>query len=386
MFDKSIQGIVRADASALILALGLWVTPAGAQSTPTPPKVFSACYNKGTGTVYRIKEPGTPPACTSTQHVEFSWTDGLAGNDHGALSGLADDDHPQYLLANGTRALSGGLSLGGFKLTNLAAASANGDALRFEQGLKIGDAAAGDLGGTYPSPLIVALRGSPLSTATPSVAGQVLAWNGTAWTPSLLPAGITDHGALGGLGDDDHPQYLLADGTRSLTGNLGTGGFKLTGLGAATTNGDALRFEQGIKVGDVAGGDLGGTYPNASVVKLQGRSVSNTGPSDGQVLTWNAGSVRWEPATPAGGGGIAGWERVVQPTTVNLSPGSLQTLLATCPVGKKVVGGGYSGPIGVVAISSYPFSDSQWLVDARNQSGVDITAGSAAAYAICVTG
>ena len=34
------------------------------------------------------------------------------------------------------------------------------------------------------------------------------------------PAGITDHGALSGLADDDHSQYLLADGTRSLAGNL----------------------------------------------------------------------------------------------------------------------------------------------------------------------
>ena len=31
---------------------------------------------------------------------------------------------------------------------------------------------------------------------------------------------VIDHGALAGLGDDDHPHYLLADGTRNLTGNL----------------------------------------------------------------------------------------------------------------------------------------------------------------------
>ena len=34
------------------------------------------------------------------------------------------------------------------------------------------------------------------------------------------PAGVTDHGLLLGLGDDDHSQYLLADGTRTLAGNL----------------------------------------------------------------------------------------------------------------------------------------------------------------------
>lgn len=31
--------------------------------------------------------------------------------------------------------------------------------------------------------------------------------------------GVTDHGALTGLGDDDHTQYLRADGSRTLTGN-----------------------------------------------------------------------------------------------------------------------------------------------------------------------
>ena len=31
---------------------------------------------------------------------------------------------------------------------------------------------------------------------------------------------VNDHGGLGGLTDDDHAQYLLADGTRSLSGNM----------------------------------------------------------------------------------------------------------------------------------------------------------------------
>lgn len=31
---------------------------------------------------------------------------------------------------------------------------------------------------------------------------------------------VNDHGGLGGLTDDDHTQYLLADGTRALTGNM----------------------------------------------------------------------------------------------------------------------------------------------------------------------
>lgn len=32
-------------------------------------------------------------------------------NDHGYLKGRADDDHPQYLLANGSRALTGDMAV-----------------------------------------------------------------------------------------------------------------------------------------------------------------------------------------------------------------------------------------------------------------------------------
>lgn len=39
---------------------------------------------------------------------------------HGDLTGLANDDHMQYLLASGTRALTGDLSLGGNDITNVA--------------------------------------------------------------------------------------------------------------------------------------------------------------------------------------------------------------------------------------------------------------------------
>ena len=35
--------------------------------------------------------------------------------------------------------------------------------------------------------------------------------------------GVTDHGALTGLGDDDHTQYHLTDGTRAMTGGLNMG-------------------------------------------------------------------------------------------------------------------------------------------------------------------
>lgn len=40
-----------------------------------------------------------------------------------------------------------------------------------------------------------------------ATSGQALLWDGAAWTPATLPEGVTDHGALSGLEDDDHARY-----------------------------------------------------------------------------------------------------------------------------------------------------------------------------------
>lgn len=53
--------------------------------------------------------------------------------DHGDELGLGDDDHTQYILVAGTRAFSGNQSAGSNKITNLAAATANNDAVGWNQ-------------------------------------------------------------------------------------------------------------------------------------------------------------------------------------------------------------------------------------------------------------
>lgn len=70
-----------------------------------------------------------------------------------------------------------------------------------------------------------------------------------AWVPLAVaaptPAGI-DHGYLGGLDDDDHTQYLLADGSRDLTGNLAVdAGITIDGvdISAHAADGDAHHLE-----------------------------------------------------------------------------------------------------------------------------------------------
>jgi hypothetical protein len=68
----------------------------------------------------------------------------LGTRTHSLLTGLGADDHTQYLLASGARALTGHWDVGGFRIENLGAPTAVGDA--FGLGDEITDAMHGSRG------------------------------------------------------------------------------------------------------------------------------------------------------------------------------------------------------------------------------------------------
>ena len=76
------------------------------------------------------------------------------------------------------------------------------------------------------------------------------------------------------------------------------------------------------------GGDLSGTTDNATVTKIQSRSVAPTAPADGQALIWSAGSSAWQPGAVSGGG--AGMAAQLGDFAVVRSSPTLLTIGANC--------------------------------------------------------
>jgi len=100
-------------------------------------------------------------------------------------------------------------------------------------------------------------------------------YDGTAWQ-TLGVVGVLDHGLLTNLGDDDHTQYLLADGTRPAT--------ELTISGDLTVNTNSLYVES-------SSGNVGiGTTTPEQELHVEG-GIKYVTPNGGNGhLAWTSGS------------------------------------------------------------------------------------------------
>ncbi len=195
--------------------------------------------------------------------------------------------------------------------------------------------AIGDLSGSYPGPSVIKIQGVPVTNTTPST-GQVLKFNGANWAPGIDNAGSggSPTGPAGGdLSGSSYPDPIIANGVINnlkladnsvstskiqdaavTTIKLADASVTSTKLAdnSVTTNKvmDGSITSAKLAAGVIptslppsggAIGDLSGSYPGPTVIKIQGVTVSTTGPIVGQVLKFNG--TQWAPGTDNGGSG-----------------------------------------------------------------------------------
>jgi hypothetical protein len=91
-----------------------------------------------------------------------------------------------------------------------------------------------------------------------------------AWQERTAGGGVTDHGALTGLADDDHTQYLLGDGTRAGTGIQELKGLNLTDATELTISSGAITVTQGYHTVDTESDAASDDLDTITAAKGQG--------------------------------------------------------------------------------------------------------------------
>jgi hypothetical protein len=215
--------------------------------TPTtyPPVGAVWVFAKGGSLYYRTNSTEVGPLASAA-----------GGADHGGLGGLTDDDHSQYLLVTGARAMTGELETGAFSIhaTELPEKPSQPGTGEWKLYFKAAGLFIEDDAG---------------------VESQVSA------------GGVSDHGALTGLTpDDDHPHYVLRQPTADVVINDSGGDFNWRMEGTSSTS--LWHMDAGFNAVGV------GTAPPDGSVRLR---VQHTG-SDGAIR-----------GDAAGGTGVLGYSQ-----------------------------------------------------------------------------
>lgn len=109
--------------------------------------------------------------------------------------------------------------------------------------------------------------------------GFVLTFDGKGWVSDKPESGAGDHGALDGLGDDDHKVYLPHAGSRPMTGNLNLDGNRIVNVPPSAGANQPVVHTQ------AAEGDLAGSYPAPTVDGIRGSPVvGDTAPGDALIF------------------------------------------------------------------------------------------------------
>jgi hypothetical protein len=240
-----------------------------------------------------------------------------------------------------------------------------------------------------------------VSNAVPTT-GQVLKWDGAQWTPGADNAGTSGSTTLFGLTDTnisgiansqilsyntsngqwvntnltDHPDYFSSsdfDSSFAAKSVSDLGDVDTTGI----QTGQFLQWD-GTKfvAASVAGG---GTVDltQESINELSDVDTATSTPVNGDVLTWNSTSSKWQPAAaPAGGaGGSASVEyfKLNYATNgelssiTNTTSGVSATILSTTGGDVEIVFSGYNFPPSNVLLYGYAYQSNQYVIMPLNK-------------------
>lgn len=146
-------------------------------------------------------------------------------------------------------------------------------------------------------------------------------------TVSDIAGGAIDHGTLGGLGDDDHPQYH--NGTLAYTGNLNMGGFDIINVGLV--DGVDLAADSATLAAHVA--DLSIHFTEASIdhLNILNSGVNSHGVIDSHIansaIHFTVGSIDHTAISNIGVNSHAVIDAHIADPTIHFTQGSIDHIL-----------------------------------------------------------
>ncbi|MGE9744269.1 tail fiber domain-containing protein [Bdellovibrio bacteriovorus] len=188
---------------------------------------------------------------------------------------------------------------------------------------------AGDISGSIGAVSVDKIKGVSVDATAPT-SGQVLKYDGAKWAPATevngpiaaadipaldwskittgKPTTVSGYGITitssdlptipvnkGGTGQTSFVNGELLIGNS--TGNTLSKATLTAGSGISITNGNgsiSISATGSAPTGN-AGGDLGSTYPNPTVAKIQGYEIASTAPTANAYLKWDNGTSKWTP-------------------------------------------------------------------------------------------
>lgn len=167
-----------------------------------------------------------------------------------------------------------------------------------------GGTAGGDLSGTYPNPTVADGAISNTKLASNAVnTGNIIDGSVTVakLAAGIIPTSLPPTGTAGGDLTGSYPNPTINAAAVS-TAKIADNAVTTAKIADASVTSAKLApgvIPTSLPPSGAAGGDLFGSYPDPTVVKLQGVTVNSTAPVNGQVLKYNGS--QWAPGTDNSG-------------------------------------------------------------------------------------